>query len=106
MKTHDISFQNIAWGLALGMISSDEAQKIREDLMGPVRTFRTDRLYHQFLKPRSIELEKLPLLVTKLYESGFIELYHNFGDDERYSETEKLTGREHRDELFKIVSKL
>lgn len=106
MKTHDISFQNICWGLALGMISTSEAQKIREDLMGPVRTFRTERLYHQFLKPKGIELEKLPLLVTKLYEAQFIELYHNFGDDERYSETEKLTGREHRDELFKIVSKL
>lgn len=70
------------------------------------RTFRLDRLYHQFLKPKGIELEKLPLFVTKLYESGFIELYHNFGDDERYSETEKLTGREHRDELFKIIQEL
>ena len=70
------------------------------------RTFRTDRLYHQFLKPKNIELEKLPLLVTKLYESGFIELYHNFGDDERYSETEKLTSRQHRDELFKIIHEL
>lgn len=70
------------------------------------RTFRTDRLYHQLLKPKGIELEKLPLLVTKLYESGFIELYHDFGDDERYSETEKLTSRNNRDELFKIIEGL
>lgn len=70
------------------------------------RTFRTDRLYHQLLKPKGIELEKLPLLVTKLYESGFIELYHSFGDDERYSETEKLTNRKNRDELFKIIQGL
>lgn len=70
------------------------------------RTFRLDRLYHQLLKPKGIELEKLPLLVTKLYESGFIELYHSFGDDERYSETEKLTNRQNRDELFKIIHEL
>lgn len=70
------------------------------------RTFRLDRLYFQFLKPKSIELEKLPLLVTKLYESGFIELYHHFGDDERYTETEKLTNRQNRDELFKIIQEL
>lgn len=70
------------------------------------RTFRLDRLYHQLLKPKGIELEKLPLLVTKLYESGFIELYHDFGDDERYSETEKLTSRNNRDELFKIIEGL
>ena len=70
------------------------------------RTFRLDRLYHQFLKPKSIKLEKLPLFVTKLYESGFIDLYHNFGDDERYSETEKLTSRNNRDELFKIIEGL
>lgn len=70
------------------------------------RTFRLDRLYHQLLKPKGIELEKLPLLVTKLYESGFIELYHSFGDDERYSETEKLTNRQNRDELFKLIEGL
>lgn len=70
------------------------------------RTFRLDRLYHQFLKPKNIELEKLPLFVTKLYESGFIELYHNYGDDERYSETKKLTSRQHRDVLFKIIEGL
>lgn len=70
------------------------------------RTFRLDRLYFQFLKPKSIELEKLPLFVTKLYESGFIELYHDFGDDERYSETKKLTSRNNRDELFKIIEGL
>lgn len=70
------------------------------------RTFRLDRLYHQLLKPKGIELEKLPLFVTKLYESGFIELYHHFGDDERYSETEKLTSRNNRDELFKIIEGL
>lgn len=72
------------------------------------RTFRLDRLYHQFLKPKLIPLEKLTELVEGLYQAGFIDLMPNGPDspDQRYSETEKLTGREHRDELFKIVSKL
>ena len=67
------------------------------------RTFKLFRLYHQFLRPRGAGVDRLPFLVSRLYESGFIELFHNFGDDERYSETEKLKSRQHRDELFKIV---
>lgn len=71
------------------------------------RTFRLDRLYHQFLKPKGIELEKLPLLVTKLYESGFIEIFrYPTSELERYSETEKLANRQNRDELFKIIEGL
>ncbi len=71
------------------------------------RTFRLDRLYHQFLKPKNIELEKLPLFVTKLYESGFIEIFrYPTSELERYSETEKLANRQNRDELFKIIEGL
>ena len=77
--------------------------------MNPLnRTFRLDRLYHQFLKPKGIPLDKLPFLVSKLYEAGFIEVFHenNDPDSERYFETEKLTSREHRDDLFKIIQEL
>jgi hypothetical protein len=72
------------------------------------RTFRLDRLYNQFLKPKGIPLDKLPFLVSRLYEQGFIQLVRDPSDPdlERYSETEKLTGRMHRDELFKLVGTL
>jgi hypothetical protein len=76
------------------------------------RTFKLDRLYHQFLKPKGIELLQLPFLVSKLYEAGFIEVWRDGYDHktdsyiERYSETEKLTSRQHRDELFKIIQGL
>lgn len=68
----------------------------------------TSQLYHQFLKPQQISEDYLPLLVAKLYEASFIELYQDevSPDVEKYSETEKLTSRQHRDELFKIVNSL
>lgn len=76
--------------------------------MKPARTFRLDRLYHQFLKPKGILIDQLPILVTKLYEAGFIEVFHDELNPslERYSETEKLTNRKHGDELFKIIGTL
>ncbi len=69
------------------------------------RTFRLDRLYNQFLKPRGIHIDNLPLLATKLYESQFIDLVYDQDnpDVERYSETQKLLSRNHRNELFKII---
>ena len=73
----------------------------------PERTFRIDRLYNQFLKPKNIPLDRLPFLVSKLYEARFIELYGQPDSEaERYSENEKLTSRQHRDELFKIIQGL
>lgn len=72
------------------------------------RTFKLDRLYHQFLKPKGIDTDKLHFFVTKLYEAQFIVLFHEgtSPDVERYAETEKLTSRLHRDELFKIIEGL
>jgi hypothetical protein len=76
--------------------------------MKHTRTFRLDKLYNQFLKTKGIPLDKLPFLVSKLYEHGFITLTHDRNDPdlERYSENEKLTSRLHRDELFKIIGGL
>lgn len=72
------------------------------------RTFKLDRLYHQFLKPKGIDASKLSELVDQLYQAGFIQLMPNDANspEPRYSETEKLTGREHRDELFKLIQGL
>lgn len=66
------------------------------------------QLYHQFLKPKDIPQDKLPLLVTQLYEAQFIELYHTneLPDVEVYVETLKLTNGKHRNELFKIIQQL
>lgn len=71
-------------------------------------TYRIDRLYHKFLKPEGISIEKLHFLATELFEHGFIELLRSEDDPdlERYFETEKLTSRQHRDELFKIIGGL
>ena len=76
--------------------------------MKPQRTFRLDKLYNQFLKPKGIAATQLPFLVSKLYEAGFIQVFSDTRDVdlERYSETEKLTSRKHRDELFKIIGGL
>lgn len=70
------------------------------------RTFNLTRLYHKFLKPKGIPIEKLPLLVTQLYEHEFIDLIQTEDLSERYTETEKLSSRQNRDELFKIVQGL
>jgi len=72
------------------------------------RTYKTERLYHQFLKPKGISIDKLPFLVARLYSQGFIELFRSSvePDYERYAETEKLTSRQHRDELFKLIQEL
>lgn len=75
--------------------------------MNFVRTFNLSRLFHKFLKPKNIGVEKLPTLVTLLFEHGFIDLLQ--ADDfqtERYIELEKLTDRKNRNELFKIVQSL
>lgn len=67
------------------------------------RTFRLDRLYFQFLKPKGLSIELLHELQTLMIEHGFINMEDGL---ERYSETEKLTSRQHRDELFKIIQGL
>lgn len=71
------------------------------------RTFRLDRLYHQFLKPKGLSLDLLPRLVSTLYEARFIDLYTSEDlETERYTELPKLLNRQHKDELFKIIQKL
>ena len=72
------------------------------------RTFRIDRLYFQFLKPKGIHRDKLFELFDSLYQSGFIQIVpDDAGTNEaRYIETEKLKNRQNRDELFKIVEGL
>ena len=67
------------------------------------RTFRLDRLYFQFLKPKGIGLDQLEDLMILMIEHGFINMD---GSLERYSETGKLTSRQHKDELFKIIEEL
>jgi hypothetical protein len=55
------------------------------------------------LKPKGLPIEDLQILSGLLVEAGFINMEDNL---ERYSETEKLTSRQHRDELFKIIQGL
>ena len=72
------------------------------------RTFKMDRLYFQFLKPKGIHRDNLFELFDSLYQSGFIQIApDDAGTNEtRYIETEKLTSRQHRDELFKLIEGL
>lgn len=72
------------------------------------RTFKIDRLYFQFLKPKGIPRDKLFELFDSLYQSGFIQIVpDDVGTNEtRYIETEKLTSRNNRDELFKIIERI
>jgi len=63
------------------------------------RTFRLDRLYHRFLKPRDIPLKYLDRFIDLLNMEGFIELL----PDDRYQETPKLTGRANKKEFFKLI---
>lgn len=70
-----------------------------------IRTYRIDRLYHRFLKPKGIPLDQLPALATRLQTAGFIDLGHVAGLG-RYIETTKLISRDHRDELFKLIQLL
>lgn len=69
--------------------------------MNQIQTHRLDNLYYKFLKPKNISIEKLEDFAKSLHEKSFIVFV--YGLSTRYSETEKLTSREHRDELFKIV---
>ena len=72
------------------------------------RTFKMDRLYFQFLKPKGIHRDKLFELFDSLYQSGFIQIVPDDArtNETRYTETEKLTSRNNRDKLFKIIEGL
>ena len=76
--------------------------------MSFIQTYRLDRLYHMFLKPKDVPIEQLGEFVARMYEAGFIEVFQSreIPDGERYAETEKLTSRQHRDELFSIIQRM
>lgn len=79
---------------------------LKRDNMEYRETHRLDRLYFKFLKPRGMSRDLLESMAVRLFEAGFIDLLQDeSGNIERYSENEKLTSRQHRDELFKIVNK-
>lgn len=73
------------------------------------RTFRVGRLFHQLMKPLSIPIDRLDLLVERLSVSGFIQTFPGESPENpidgvlRYSETVKMTSKQNRSELFKIV---
>lgn len=71
------------------------------------RTYRIDKLYNQFLKPKGIGIDRLDALIDRLLAQGFIAIDGRLSvhstDLERYSETEKLTSMEHKSELFKLI---
>lgn len=73
--------------------------------MSHPRTFRTDKLYHQFLKPAGVPLECLTDFVTELHCEGFIVPIPPEGEDAswRYYETKKLTSGDYKDDLFKLI---
>jgi hypothetical protein len=66
------------------------------------RTFKVDKLYHQFLKPKGISESMLVPLVGFLVEAEFISM----SDVDRYIELHKLTSGEHKNELFKLIGSL
>lgn len=71
------------------------------------KTFRLDNLYFKFLKPKGIPIEKLQSFADKMHEQNFIDyVYLNPTNGLRYAETEKLTSRQYRDELFKLVESM
>lgn len=65
------------------------------------RTFRKDRLYFRYLKPKRVGLQYLDDFAMLLEAKGFIDLLP--GD--RYQETDKLTDRKDNQELFKLITK-
>lgn len=71
------------------------------------RSYRLDTLHHKFLKPKSIPIDRLEEFAVALWEAKFIDFVPNKDQRnpniERYADTDKMTSREHRDELFKIV---
>lgn len=62
------------------------------------RTYRIDKLYHQFLKPKGIPQDRLPDLIDRLTREGFIEVIQG-----RYIELDKMTSGKHKKELFNIT---
>ncbi len=74
------------------------------------RSYRLDTLYHKFLKPKNIPIDRLEEFAVSLWESRFIDFIPNKDVNnpniERYEETEKMLLRQNQDELFKIVRSL
>ena len=64
------------------------------------RTFRLDRLYHQFMKPKGVPLTELQNFAVLLEAHGFIVSDFHL---ERYFEDEKLTDGKNGAELFALL---
>lgn len=69
------------------------------------KKYRIDKLYHRFLRPKGIGLDKLTALYFALSEAHFIEL-HESESGLKFTETNKLLDRKNAKELFKIIQKL
>lgn len=67
------------------------------------RTYRIDKLYHQFLKPKGLGYNRLLDLLDGLTRADFIEVDASTA---RYTENDKMTDGKHRKELFDIVRRL
>jgi len=67
-----------------------------------LRTQRTEKLYHKFLKPYHKDRSKLDAFAFELALNGFISLHQ--GD--RFSESPKLTNMAHKDDLWRIVREI
>lgn len=65
------------------------------------RTYRLDRLYFKFMKPKDIPLIYLDKFAMALHEDGFINIRPNH----RYSDTDKMVSGNHRKALFKLIEK-
>jgi len=71
------------------------------------RTFSLDKLFYQF-KKQGITRDNFDFFVTKMYEARFIDVFQDplIPNVERYTELEKLTSFQNKDELFKLIEEL
>lgn len=75
--------------------------------MKHARTYSLDTLYYKF-KSKGVTRDNFDFFVTKMYEARFIDVFQDplIPNVERYVELDKLTNRQNRDELFKLIQEL
>lgn len=73
----------------------------------PIRTFSLDTLYYKF-KSKGITRSNFDMFVTKMYEARFIDVFQDpmIPGIERFTELEKLTSFQNKDELFKLIQSI
>lgn len=74
--------------------------------MNQIKTEPVDKLYHKFLKSLNISRDQTLNLARLLSNDGFIDFVPGSAPDLRYTETEKLSDKSSRNQLFKIVHSL